>query len=60
MAPAGPTAAVSCTATHVMSPLFSGLVVKLTDTGVGGAELTVKLLAGDHAVRAGSVGEESP
>ena len=60
VAPAGPTAAVSCTATHVVSPLFNGLVVKLTDTGVGGAAPTVKLLAGDHAVSAAVVGEALP
>jgi hypothetical protein len=44
----------------VVSPLVSGLVVKLTDTGVGGAELMVKLLAAENAVTAAVVGEESP
>jgi hypothetical protein len=60
VAPAGPTAAVSCSQTHVVSPLLSGFFAKLTDTGVGGAELIVKLLTVDHAVRAAVVGEESP
>lgn len=60
MAPDGLTPAVSCTCTQVVSPLLSGFFAKPTDTGVGGAVLTVKLLTGDHAVRAGSVGEELP
>src|SRR3982074_1358714 len=60
VAPAGPTAAVSCTCTHVVSPLLSGLVVKTTATGVGGAELMVKLLTVDHAVSAAVVGEALP
>ena len=57
--PAG-TAAVSWIATNVVAPLASGSVVNVTDTGVGGAVLTVKLFTADHAVSAAVVGDASP
>src|SRR5207302_8319006 len=53
-------ALVSCSCTQVVSPLASGFRVNDTDTGVGGAELTVKLPVADHAVTAAVVGEASP
>src|SRR5262249_38984100 len=36
VAPLAGTAALSCTATQVVSPLYSGLRVSVTDWGVGG------------------------
>jgi hypothetical protein len=51
---------VSCTATHVVPPLVSGSTVNDTETGVGGAEPTVNVPAGDHAVTAAVVGDASP
>ena len=51
---------VSWTATQVLLPLVSGLVVNDTDTGVGGDELTVNVPGDDHAVTAAVVGDESP
>jgi len=59
-APLAGTAAVSCTATHVVSPLVSGSVASVIDTGVGGAELIVNVRGVDHAVTAAVVGEASP
>lgn len=59
-APVGGAAAESCTCTHVVSPLKSGLLVTDTDTGVGGAELIVKLRVADQSVTAAVVGDESP
>jgi hypothetical protein len=50
----------SCSCTQVLSPLVSGLAVNDTDTGFGGAELTVNVPVVDHAVTAAVVGEESP
>ena len=60
VAPPAGTAAVSCTATQVVSPLKSGSLVSVTDTGVGGAELIVNVPTADHAVTAAVVGEASP
>ncbi len=60
VAPLAGTAAVSCTATAVESPLNSGLVASVTDTGVGGAELTVNVPVVEKAVTAAVVGEASP
>jgi hypothetical protein len=51
---------VSWTATQVALPLVSGSVVNETDTGVGGAELTVNVPGDDHAVTAAVVGDASP
>ena len=51
---------VSWIATQVVSPLVKGLAVNETDTGVGGAELTVNVPADDHAVTAAVVGDASP
>ena len=51
---------VSWTATHVVLPLVSGSTVNETDTGVGGAELTVNVPGDDHAVTAAVVGDASP
>jgi len=59
-APLAGTAAVSCTATHVVSPLVSGSVASVIDTGLGGAELIVNERGVDHAVTAAVVGEASP
>ena len=53
-------ALVSCTCTHVVDPLVTGLLVNDTDAGVGGAELTVNVPVADHGVTAAVVGEESP
>ena len=53
-------ALVNCTCTHVVDPLVTGLLVNDTDTGVGGAELTVKVPVADHGVTAAVVGNESP
>lgn len=53
-------ALVSCTCTHVVDPLVTGLLVNDTDTGVGGAELTVNVPVADHGVTAAVVGDESP
>jgi hypothetical protein len=53
-------AAVSWTATQVLLPLVSGSTVNDTDTGVGGAELTVNVPREDHAVTAAVVGDASP
>jgi hypothetical protein len=50
----------SCSCTHVVSPLVTGLAVKETDTGFGGAEPTVNVPVVDHAVTAALVGEELP
>ena len=60
VAPLAGTAAVSCTATAVESPLDSGLVASVTETGVGGAELTVNVPVVEKSVTAAVVGEESP
>src|ERR1051325_11817990 len=60
VAPPAGTAAVSCTATNVVSPLYSGSLASVTDTGVGGAELIVNLPTADHAVSAAVGGDESP
>src|ERR1044071_5320004 len=60
VAPPAETADVSCTATQVVSPLKSGFLASVTDTGVGGAELIVNVPTADHAVTAAVVGEESP
>jgi hypothetical protein len=60
VAPPAPTAAVSCSAIQVVSPLESGLIAAVSDTGVAGAELTANVLADDHAVNAPVVGDESP
>ena len=51
---------VSWTATQVVLPLVSGSTVNETDTGVGGAELTVNVPGDDHAVTAAVVGDASP
>jgi hypothetical protein len=51
---------VSWTATQVVPPLVSGSVVNETDTGVGGAELTVNVPGDDQAVTAAVVGDASP
>ena len=51
---------VSWTATHVVLPLVSGSVVNETDSGVGGAELTVNVAGDDQAVTAAVVGDASP
>ena len=59
-APAAGTAADSCTETHVMLPLKTGLAVKPTDTGDAGAVLTVKLPLAENLVSAAVVGEASP
>src|SRR5436305_9978234 len=53
-------APVSCSCSHVVSPLVSGSVVDETDTGVGGAELTVNVPVVDHGVTAAVVGDASP
>src|SRR5262245_14286849 len=53
-------APVSCTCTHVVAPLVTGLPVNDTDTGVGGAELTVNVPVADHGVTAAVVGDASP
>jgi len=53
-------ALVSCTCTHVVAPLVTGLLVNDTETGVGGAELTVKVPVADQGVTAAVVGEASP
>jgi hypothetical protein len=53
-------ALVNCTCTQVVAPLVTGLLVNDTDTGVGGAELTVKVPVADHGVTAAVVGDESP
>src|SRR5205823_4316955 len=60
VAPPAPTAALNCTATHVVSPLNSGFVAKDTETGVGGVEGIVNDPVVDHAVTADVVGELSP
>src|SRR2546426_10844214 len=60
VAPLAGTAAVSCTATAVESPPNSGLVASVTDTGVGGAELTVNVPGVEKSVTAAVVGEASP
>src|SRR5258708_4648675 len=52
VAPAAGTAAVSCTATQVPSPLYIGLVVEVSDTGVGGAELMLNVPVDDQSVTA--------
>ena len=59
-APLAATPAVSCTATQVDAPLVSGFVAKVTDTGVGGAELMANVPVVDHAVWAAVVWEEPP
>ena len=59
-APPAGAAAVSWTATQVESPLNNGLVVSVSETGVGGAELTANVPVVDHAVTAAVVGEASP
>jgi hypothetical protein len=51
---------VSWIATHVVLPLVSGSTVNDTDTGIGGAELTVNVPGDDHAVTAAVVGDASP
>ena len=51
---------VSWTATQVLLPLVSGSVVNETETGVGGAELTVNVPGDDQAVTAALVGDASP
>src|SRR2546423_11628770 len=53
-------APVSWSCPHVVSPLVNGLVVNDTDTGLGGAELTVNVPVADHAVTAAVVGDASP
>ena len=53
-------AELSWTATQVLFPLVSGSVVNETDTGVGGAELTVNVPGDDQAVTAAVVGDASP
>jgi hypothetical protein len=53
-------AEVSWIATQVVLPLVSGFTVNDTDTGVGGAELTVNVPRADHAVTAAVVGDASP
>lgn len=60
VAPPAGTAAVSCTATKVVSPLKSGFLASVTETGVGGAELIVNVPVADQAVTAAVVGDESP
>ena len=60
VAPPAGTAAVSCTATKVLSPLYIGSLASVRGTGVGGAELIVNVPTADHAVSAAVVGEESP
>src|SRR6185369_10183804 len=60
VAPPGGTAAVNCTATQVVSPLNSGFLAGVTETGTGGAELIVNVPVADQAVSAAVVGEESP
>src|SRR2546422_4542203 len=50
----------SCSWIHVESPLVSGFVVNETETGLGGAELTVNVRVADHAVTAAVVGEAFP
>jgi len=60
MAPLAGTAADSWTATEVESPLESGSVASVTDTGLGGAELIVNVPAVENAVTAAVVGEASP
>src|SRR5712691_4377529 len=60
VAPLAGTAALSCTATQVVSPLYSGLIVSVTDTGVGGAELTVNVPVVEKSVTADVVGEAAP
>jgi len=59
-APPEGAAAVSCTATNVVSPLKSGFVASVSDTGVGGAELMANVPVVDQAVTAAVVGEASP
>jgi hypothetical protein len=53
-------APLNCSCTHVVAPLVTGLLVNETDTGVGGAELTVNVRVADHGVTAAVVGDESP
>ena len=53
-------ARVSWTATQVVWPLVSGSIVNETETGVGGAELTVNVPGDDQAVTAAVVGDASP
>jgi hypothetical protein len=60
VAPLAGTPALSCTATQVVSPLYSGLIVSVTDTGVGGAELTVNVPVVEKSVTADVVGEAAP
>jgi len=60
MAVAAAGAAVSWSCTHTVSPLVSGSLVNDTDTGVGGAELTVNVRVDDHAVTAAVVGDALP
>src|SRR5207302_960479 len=60
VAPPAATAALSCTWTQVVSPLYSTVLASVTETGVGGAALTVKLPLLDQAVSAAVVGELSP
>src|SRR5881628_675402 len=59
-APPAGAAAVSWTATNVVSPLNNGFVARVRDTGVGGAELMANVPVVDHAVTAAVVGEASP
>jgi hypothetical protein len=60
VAPPAGTAAVSCIATHVVSPLYSGSLASVIDTGLGGAELIENVPAADHAVTAEVVSEAFP
>ena len=60
VAPAAGTAAVSCTWTNVLTPLNSGEMSGVTETGAGGADDSVNACAGDHAVSASVVGEAIP
>src|SRR5262245_17629 len=59
-APAAGAAVASWSSTHVVSPLWIGLITGVSDTGVGGTEGTVNVPVADHAVKAPVVGEESP
>src|ERR1051326_6740056 len=59
-APAAEAAPLSCSCTHVPLPLYRGLLVSVSETGAGGAGLTVKVPVADHAVTAAVVVEASP
>ena len=60
VAPLADTPALSCTATKLLLPLNSGLLVRVSEAGVGGVDGIVNVPDDDHAVNAAVVGEASP